>query len=125
MALNHRSTRLRTLATSAGIALTALAVTGAPASAASCNPPRYPGSGYFTSKIRTTKVSCTSYGRSFVVRHYRCRTRNGKSLRGTCPRLSRFRCSERRASIEVEFDSRVTCRRGAQRIVFTYQQRIE
>jgi hypothetical protein len=124
MSFKLRSTRIQSLAVSAGIALTALAVTGAPASAATCNPPKYPGAGYFTDKIRVTNVSC-SYGKRFVVRYYTCRTRSGRSLAGRCPSLSGFRCSEVRESIATEIDARVTCRRGTQRIVHTYTQRLD
>jgi hypothetical protein len=117
----------RKLAVSAGIALTALAVTGAPASAASrtCTPPPYPGSGYFTGKIRVTNISC-SYGKRFVVAYYKCRTRNGTRLSGRCTtKVLGFSCTEKRESIATEIDARVTCRRGTQRIVHTYQQNIE
>ncbi len=133
MSPNLRSIRIPTLAVSAGIALAALAVTGgATASAApvlrasqTCTPPKYPGSGYFTGKIRVTNISC-SYGKRFVVAYYKCRTKNGKSPKGRCTtKVLGFSCTERRESIATEIDARVTCRRGTQRIVHTYQQNIE
>jgi hypothetical protein len=125
MSFKLRSTRIQSLAVSAGIALTALAVTGAPASAATCNPPKYPGSGYFTGKIRVTNISC-SYGKRFVVAYYKCRTRNGARPAGRCTtKVLGFSCTEKRESIATEIDARVTCRRGTQRIVHTYQQNIE
>ena len=127
MSFKLRSPRIQRLAVSAGIALTALAVTGAPASAASqtCTPPKYPGSGYFTGKIHVTNISCT-YGKSFVVAYYKCRTKNGTRPSGRCTTTVRgFRCTEKRESIATEIDARVTCRRGTQKIVHTYQQNIE
>jgi hypothetical protein len=127
MSFKLRSTRITSLAVSAGIALTALAVTGAPASAASqtCTPPKYPGSGYFTGKIRVTNISC-SYGKRFVVAYYKCRTKSGSKLAGRCTtKVLGFSCTEKRESIATEIDARVTCRRGTQRIVHTYQQNIE
>ena len=125
MSFKLRNPRIQRLAVSAGIALTALAVTGAPASAASCNPPKYPGSGYFTGKIRVTNISCT-YGKSFVVAYYKCRTKNGTRPSGRCTvKVRGFSCTEKRESIATEIDARVTCRRGTQRIVHTYQQNIE
>ena len=133
MSLNLRSTRMSKLAVSAGIALTALAVTGGVAEASqptlrasqSCTPPKYPGAGYFTGKIRVTNVSC-SYGKRFVVEYYKCRTKNGSRPAGRCTtKVLGFSCTERRESIATEIDARVTCRRGTQSIVHTYQQNIE
>lgn len=127
MSFKLRTPRIQRLAVSAGIALTALAVTGAPASAASrtCNPPKYPGAGYFTGKIRATNLSCT-YSKKFVVAYYKCRTTNGRRPAGRCTaKVNGFSCTEKRESIATEIDARVTCRRGTQRIVHTYQQNIE
>lgn len=127
MAFKLSTTRIQTLAVSAGIALTALAVTGAPASAASrtCTPPSYPGEGYFTGKIRVTNISC-AYGKKFVVSYYKCRTKSGSRPSGRCTtKVSGFSCTERRQTIPTEIDAIVTCRRGTQRIVHSYQQNIE
>lgn len=122
MSLSLRSLRLPTLAVAGCLAL--MLAGASSASAASCNPPKYPGAGYFTGKIKTTKVSC-SYARKFVVSYYRCRIRNG-GADGRCrTRVNKFRCSEVRESIPTEIDARVTCRRGTQRIVHTYQQNLE
>ncbi|MDT7648289.1 MAG: hypothetical protein QOC75_5289 [Pseudonocardiales bacterium] len=99
----------------------ASAVGAGPAASAakSCKVPSYPGSGYFTSlKVRGT--SCNT-GRRVTLAHYRCRVRNGIS--GRCHhRVLRFGCSESRQSIPTEIVSRVTCRRGAAKVVYTYQQ---
>lgn len=90
----------------------------------SCTPPKYPGSGYFTGKIRARNVTC-DYAKRFVVTYYKCRVRNG-GADGRCRvRVRRFKCTEVRNRIATEIDARVTCNRGTQRIVHTYQQNIE
>ena len=130
MSPNLRLIRIPTLVVAGCLALTALAVAGS-ASAAdpvtrstrSCTAPKYPGAGYFTDKIRVTNVTCT-YAKKFVVTFYRCRIRNG-GADGVCKRVLNFRCTERRESIPTEIDARVTCTRGTQRIVHSYQQNIE
>jgi hypothetical protein len=106
-------------------ALLAPAASGAasPAAAAarSCTPPKYPGSGYFTS-VRARGVSCPD-ARRVVLAHYRCRTRTGRA--GRCRRtVLRYRCSETRRSIATEIDGRVSCRRGSRSVIYTYQQDI-
>lgn len=84
-----------------------------------CNPPKYPGSGYFTS-LKVTGTSCAR-GKTVTLAHYRCRVRHGRA--GRCSSLVlRFRCSERRATISTEIDSVVTCRKGDARVVYSYQQ---
>jgi len=87
--------------------------------AAACTPPKYPGSGYFTS-VAVRGVSCAT-GRRVVLAHYRCRTRSGRA--GRCRRsVLRYRCSETRRSIATEINGRVNCRRGGRRVTYTYQQ---
>jgi hypothetical protein len=109
------------------LGLCALACAAAPASAAaptasaakSCSTPAYPGSGYFTS-LSVKKVGC-SKGRKVALAHYDCRTEKGR--KGKCSRkVLGFGCTEKRNSIPTEFNSRVTCRSGAKRVVYTYQQ---
>jgi hypothetical protein len=96
----------------------AVAVPGS-ARAATCAPPKYPGSGYFTS-LRVSHVSCST-GRKFVVAYYKCRTKHG--VKGRCTsRVSGYRCTEKRHSISTEIDARVSCKRGSRSIVHTYQQ---
>jgi hypothetical protein len=131
MSLNLRTIRIPTLAVSAGIALAALAVTGGAASAdpvlhasQSCTPPKYPGQGYFTGKIRVTNISC-SYGKRFVVAYYKCRTKGSRPAGRCTTKVLGFSCTEKRETIPTEIDARVTCRRGTQRIVHTYQQNLE
>ena len=89
--------------------------------AASCSPPRYPGSGYFTS-LRVSRVGCRT-GRRVALAHHRCRTERGP--RGHCGRpVLRYRCRETRTTIATEINGRVTCRRGTRRVVYTYQQNL-
>ena len=133
MSPNLRSIRIPTLAVMAGIALTALAVTGGAAASASpvarasqtCNPPKYPGQGYFTGKIRVTNISC-SYAqevrRRVLQLPHEERQVAGRQVHDQGVGLQLHREGE---SIATEIDSRVTCRRGTQRIVHTYQQNLE
>jgi hypothetical protein len=115
---------LACLASTAAVAVSAADASLVQRSGRSCTPPKYPGSGYFTGKIRVTNISC-AYGKKFVVSYYRCRIHAG-GAGGRCrTRVSGFTCTEVRNSIPTEVDARVTCRRGTQRIVHTYQQNIE
>jgi hypothetical protein len=106
--------------------LTALSIAlfagGSPAQAASCGGmPSYPSSkgGYFLS-LRVTKISCKT-GKSLMKSHYKCRVKHG--IKGTCKSVRGYRCSEKRgASIPTEFNAQVTCKRGAKRFVYAYQQ---
>ena len=87
--------------------------------AKACNPPKYPGSGYFTS-LHVNHVSCRTGGR-LAVAYYHCRTRKSRS--GRCHhKVLHFSCRERRTSIPTEIDARVTCHRGSRVVVHTYQQ---
>ena len=100
--------------------LAALAAAGATtASASSCSPPSYPGSGYFNT-LKVAHVSCKT-GKTVTLAHYRCRTEHGK--KGRCKRrVHGFKCTEQRNSIPTEIDSRVTCKKGTKRVIYTYQQ---
>jgi hypothetical protein len=98
-----------------------VALVPATASAATCSAPDYPGSGYFTS-LKTKKVGCKT-GRKVTLAHYHCRIQHGK--KGRCThRVLRYRCTEQRTSIPTELDSRVTCKRGTRRVIYTYQQNL-
>jgi hypothetical protein len=96
------------------------AATGHGAHAArACAVPRYPGSGYFTS-LAVRRTTCAT-GRRVALAYYRCRIKHG--VAGRCHRdVLRFSCHEIRQSIPTEIDARVTCRRGGQRVIHTYQQ---
>ena len=47
-----------------------------------CTPPKYPGSGYFTS-LSVTKTSCST-GSKIAKDYYKCRTSGGKGPKGRC-----------------------------------------
>ena len=101
--------------------LAAAALVPSATSAATCSPPSYPGSGYFTS-LKTKKVGCKT-GKKVTLAHYRCRIKNGK--KGRCDhKVLRYKCTEVRNSIPTELNARVTCKRGAKRVVYTYQQNL-
>ena len=106
----------------AGLALLVLALfVAAPgaAQAANCKPPKYPGSGYFTT-LKVTKVSCST-GRSVALAFHKCRTKT--SIKGRCTsRVNGYSCKETRKSIATEIDGRVRCTRGSRKVELTYQQ---
>jgi hypothetical protein len=61
-------------------------------------------------------------GKTLVHAYYRCRIKQG-GVTGHCSGVERFRCSEHRyAVIAVQFDARVTCSRGRERILHDYTQ---
>jgi len=89
--------------------------------AKACSEPSYPGSGYFTS-LTVKRVRCRT-GRKVALAHYRCRTKSGP--RGRCAhKVLHYSCRERRNSIPTEIDGRVTCKRGARTVIYTYQQNV-
>jgi hypothetical protein len=107
------------------VALAALAASGTAGAspdahaAKACQPPKYPGNGYFTS-LNVKHTSCRT-GRRVALAYYHCRTRHGKS--GRCHhKVLHYRCQETRHSIPTEIDARVKCRRGSRVVVHTYQQ---
>ncbi len=103
------------------LVLCAVVVASAPAvaSAASCTPPKYPGSGYFTS-LKVSKVSCST-GKSVTLAFHKCRTKKG--ITGRCvSKVKGYSCRETRQSIATEIDGRVTCTRGSRKVSLTYQQ---
>ena len=84
----------------------------------SCAPGKYPGQGYFTS-LQVSRVSCAT-GKRVMRAHYTCRTKHGR--KGRCPSVLGYRCTETRRSIPTEYTSRVTCKRGTKKVVYTYEQ---
>lgn len=121
MSLHSSLTRIPMLTLLACLAFAAFAAGESEARDCGGESVRQPnGSGYFTS-LAATRISC-SYGKSFRRSHWRCRTNSGSRPAGRCARVRGFRCSERRNSIPTEIDARVTCRRGSQKIVYTYSQ---
>ena len=123
MSLHSSLTRIPMLTLLACLAFAAFAAGESEARDCGGESVRQPnGSGYFTS-MQVTNISC-SYGKSFRRSHWRCRTNSGSRPAGRCARRVRgFRCTEDRSgSIETQIVSRVRCRRGSQKIVFTYDQ---
>ena len=101
-------------------ALAFLVALPASAQAATCTPPKYPGSGYFTS-LKATKVSCSEASKVALAFH-KCRTRS--SVKGRCTsKVRKFSCRETRTTISTEINGRVTCSRGGgKKVTLTYQQ---
>lgn len=78
------------------------------------------GASYVTA-LSTRRVSCPD-ARSFSRLYHRCRRDRG-GIRGRCPRVRGFSCTERRFNvIRISYDANVLCTRGAQRIRQTYTQ---
>ncbi len=103
------------------LALALLVALPASAQAATCTPPKYPDSGYFTS-LKATKVSCGEAGKVAVAFH-KCRTK--RSVSGRCStrtKIRNFSCRETRTTISPEINGRVKCTRGSRKVEFTYQQ---
>lgn len=100
-------------------ALAFLVALPASAQAATCTPPKYPGSGYFTS-LKATKVSCGEASKVAVAFH-KCRTK--RSVTGRCTsKVRKFSCTEKRTTISTEINGRVTCKYGSRKVELTYQQ---
>jgi hypothetical protein len=91
-------------------------------SAATCTPPKYPGSGYFTS-LSVTKTSCSTGGK-VAKAYYRCRIAHGPSGRCT-KRVDGYKCTEKRRSIATEINATVTCKRGSKVVKHSYQQNLD
>jgi hypothetical protein len=107
----------------AAAALLAIGATAANAgpsaqAARSCKAPSYPGQGYFTS-LQVFHVSCAT-GKRVTLAHYHCRVKHGR--KGRCGSVLHYRCSESRRTIPTEYTSRVTCKRGSRKVVYTYEQ---
>ena len=124
-----RSPRFDTaLAVSTGLAFAGL-VGAQPSVAATkaCSTPKYPNTnpgGYFTS-LQVNGVTCKT-GRSVALAHYRCRVKKGRKGRCTS-KVRKYSCSESRpadSQSEEQLNAKVTCKRGAKKIVFSYQQNL-
>jgi hypothetical protein len=75
----------------------------------------------YVTALSTTGVSCAK-GESVVRSYYRCRVRNG-GKKGRCTsRVQGFSCTETRESIPTQFDAKVRCRKGDQRVNHSYTQ---
>lgn len=101
------------------VALAFLVALPASAQAATCTPPKYPDSGYFTS-LKATKTSCAD-ARKVALAFHECRTK--KSVSGRCAaKVRRYTCTEKRTTIATEINGRVTCKYGSRKVELTYQQ---
>jgi hypothetical protein len=127
MSMGRISKRARTASYLVFVALAIAVTASTPASAAppasakliNCPPPHYPGVGYFTS-LTASGTTCAT-GNKVAIAYYHCRVRNG--LKGRCEHgVLGFRCTEKRVSIPTEIDARVTCLKGKEKVVHTYQQ---
>jgi hypothetical protein len=83
--------------------------------------PRAYGPTYVT-KLRVSGVSCSD-GKGLIRKWDDCRRENG-GADGRCRRPGhRFRCGESRSNvIRTQYDSKVTCKRGGDRVIFRYTQ---
>jgi hypothetical protein len=113
-------------------AIPAIASADGPSASASRNCPMsfdqqqngFPPASYVTS-IRVFNTSCRK-GKSVIRAYHRCRKAHG-GRNGRCPnRVQRFRCREgaRQSVPGVQYSAKVTCRRGARKIVSTYTQNV-
>jgi hypothetical protein len=118
---------VRTSALLAALALLALASAGGAVASApqahaagKCNisgQERSFGTTYVTS-ISVRRTSCAR-GKSVVRAFHKCR----KGPRGRCHRrVKGFKCKESRSGISVQFNSKVTCKRGRKVVKHTYTQ---
>jgi hypothetical protein len=90
--------------------------------AKTCTPPKYPGSGYFTS-LSVTGVSCST-GAKIAKDYYKCRLKNG--VKGRCTRkVDGYSCKEKRTSIATEINATVTCKNGSKVVKHSYQQNLD
>ena len=119
-------------ATALIVAIPATASADGPSASASRNCPLsadqqrngFPPASYVTS-IRVFNTSCRK-GKSVIRGYHKCRKAHG-GANGRCPnRVLRFRCSEgaRESVPGVQYSAKVTCRRGARKIVSTYTQNV-
>jgi hypothetical protein len=116
------SIRRSVILTTALAVLAVAAFAGASAAqAATCSPPTYRGSGYFTS-MSARNVSCATAAK-VVKSYYSCRIKKGKTGRCTS-KVRGYSCRETRQSIPTELNARVTCKRGSRTVVHTYQQNL-
>jgi hypothetical protein len=107
------------------VALTVAAgASASPVASASktCTPPKYPGSGYFTS-LSVTGTSCST-GSKVAKAWYNCRTAHGQAGRCT-KKVEGYSCTEKRKSIATEINATVSCKKGSARVKHSYQQNLD
>jgi hypothetical protein len=78
------------------------------------------GPSYVTS-MSVSRTSCAT-GKSVVKAYHSCRFANG-GKRGRCTRkVMGYACSEKRSGIKVQFNAKVTCKKGRARVNHSYTQ---
>jgi len=104
------------------LAVAAVALIPASASAATCKLPadgRGLGPTYLLA-LTTTKAGC-GQGKAVVKAWHACATK--RRADGRCAtKVLGYRCSEKRVTGPTEFDAKATCVKGAARVRFTYTQ---
>lgn len=112
------------IAVSAASAAAPAAARPSASAAAACNitgKQENQGPTYLTSLRVSGGASCAT-GLRVVGAYYRCRVHAG-GAKGYCHgSVLGFQCSEKRTGISIQFDSRVTCARGRERVYHTYVQ---
>jgi hypothetical protein len=121
------SARFSILSALLGVVVALTVAAGATASpvasaAKTCTPPKYPGSGYFTS-LSVTGTSCST-GSKLAKDYYKCRLAHGKKGRCT-KKVSGYSCTEKRKSIATEINASVTCKKGKATVKHSYQQNLD
>ena len=105
-------------------ALAVLLLAPSAAEAKRCSPDQSPGAygPTYTTAQSVKGVSCKD-GVGLIKRWDKCRKRRG-GKDGRCKRPGfRFRCRERRSNvIRTQYDGKVTCKRGRNRVIFRYTQ---
>jgi hypothetical protein len=78
------------------------------------------GPSYVTS-LSVSRTSCAT-GKAVVKAYHSCRFANG-GKRGHCRRkVMGYSCSEKRSGIKVQFNGKVTCKKGSARVNHSYTQ---
>ena len=76
----------------------------------------------YTTALKVTGVSCRA-GKKLVKAYYRCRVENGGADGRCVKRVRGFSCTEKRVNvIPTQFDARVTCAKGSNRVKHDYTQ---
>jgi hypothetical protein len=106
------------------LAAAALLIAPGAAQAKGCSVNDSPGAygPTYTTKLSVRGVSCSD-GKGLIGNWDDCRRAKG-GRDGRCKRPGhRFRCSENRSNvIKTQYDSKVTCKRGGDRVIFRYTQ---
>lgn len=105
------------LATVLGLGLAA--APAAQAKSCQVSPSERFGVTYVTS-LTVSGVTCAR-GKEIVRAFHKCRKARG-GIKGRCPKVLGYSCTERRTSNPAQFSSKATCTNGTRRVVHTYTQ---